>query len=464
MNLAPHILVVDDEPRMRNYLRTVLELESYRVDVADGGFEALRLIQAGQVPDLMVLDLVMPGLDGIATLDRVHQIQPSLPVIMLSCVNDPRKVAQAVRLGARDYLAKPFRPEELHLAIQQNLRLPEETAEPVGLQPGDIVEISPDVSFVGASPAMRKLRQQASAIAASEIPVLLLGESGTGKEVLAKLIHSLSNRAHRSFLNVNCAAIPSELLESELFGYEAGAFTGATKSKPGIFELCNHGTILLDEIGEMSPALQAKLLHVLQDQSFCRLGGRTSIKVDVRIISATNIDMQSAIAAKRFREDVYYRLAGFTLRVPPLRQRKEELPFLLKHLMGRLAARYARPEAPISPRMLQACLNYSWPGNVRELENFIKRYLVLGDAEIAISELANEPPVPPSFVSFGRPPLRSVRSLRSIKGEAEAEAIRQALQATNWRRREAADRLNISYKALLYKIRQYEIKAPQALA
>jgi two-component system response regulator AtoC len=461
--MNPSILVVDDEPRMRTYLRTVLELDSYNVDMAESGDAALKRIQEGSHPDLVLLDLVMPGLDGMQTLAQLRQLEPSLGVIMLSCISEPRKVAQAVRLGARDYLAKPFKREELQAVVRQNLQL-SEAAAPAGMQPGDIIEISPDVCFVGVSPAMRNLRQQAIAIANSEIPVLLLGESGTGKEVVAKLIHSKSPRAHRTFLNVNCAAIPSELLESELFGYEAGAFTGANKAKPGMFELCNHGTILLDEIGEMSPSLQAKLLHVLQDQQFSRLGGRTNIKVDVRIISATNIDMQEAIAARKFREDVYYRLAGFTLRVPPLRQRKEEIPHLLKYLMSRWANQYARPEAPLTRELVEACMNYSWPGNIRELENFIKRYLILGHAELAISELAYDIEDQGRTPVAGTPSRRDKRSLRSIKGEAEADAIRQALRETNWHRKEAAERLNISYKALLYKLRQYNIRPPQAAA
>src|SRR5258705_2499905 len=234
---------------------------------------------------------------------------------------------------------------------------------------------------------MKKIRSQAALVANVDIPVLLLGESGTGKEVLGRLIHKLSQRAHRTFLKVNCAAVPADLLESELFGYEAGAFTGATHPKPGKFELCNKGTILLDEIGEMPPSLQAKLLHVLQDQQFSRLGSRTVVKVDVRILAATNINIPEALANKRLREDLYYRLNAFTLQLPPLRERKEEIPILLKHFMARMSEQYARPSLPLSANMLQAWQDYSWPGNLRELNNFIKRYLVLGDEKLAIQEL-----------------------------------------------------------------------------
>jgi transcriptional regulator with PAS, ATPase and Fis domain len=311
---------------------------------------------------------------------------------------------------------------------------------------------------------MRKIRSQAALVANVDIPVLLLGESGTGKEVLARLVHKLSPRAHRTFLKVNCAAVPADLLESELFGYEAGAFTGATHPKPGKFELCNKGTILLDEIGEMPPSLQAKLLHVLQDQQFSRLGSRTVVKVDVRILAATNINIPEALATKRLREDLYYRLNAFMLNLPPLRERKEEVPILLKHFMSRMAEQYARPPLPLSPTMLAACLEYSWPGNLRELSNFIKRYLILGDEKLAIAELnpkndvnggqRAEPGAKPATESS----VGGLKSLsRSAKDEAEAAAITQALEQTNWNRKQAAALLKISYKALLYKIRQYGI-------
>ena len=327
--------------------------------------------------------------------------------------------------------------------------------------PGDVEELYDDVFFVAASPAMRKIRSQAALVANVDIPVLMLGESGTGKEVVARLIHKLSPRAHRTFLKVNCAAVPADLLESELFGYEAGAFTGATHPKPGKFELCNKGTILLDEIGEMPPLLQAKLLHVLQDQQFSRLGSRSVIKVDVRILAATNINIPEAIANKQLREDLYYRLNAFMLQLPPLRERKEEIPILLKHFMSRMSEQYARPPLPLSQALLQACLEYAWPGNLRELNNFVKRYLVLGDEKLAVQELqpkhdGSGPRADSSSpTSEGGGGLKSLA--RSAKDEAEAEAIKQALNQTNWNRKQAAALLKISYKALLYKIRQYGI-------
>src|SRR6059058_6119279 len=378
---TPNILLVDDEPGMLRYIRTLLEVDDYKVATASTGEEALERVQKGLQPDLVLLDLLMPGIDGLQTLEQLRQIRPGTKVVMLSCVSDTRKVVQAIRLGAHDYLTKPFQKAELDAVIDQCLGTNQQN------YPGEVEELCDDVYFVAASPAMRKIRSQAALVANVDIPVLLLGESGTGKEVVARLIHKLSPRAHRTFLKVNCAAVPADLLESELFGYEAGAFTGATHPKPGKFELCNKGTILLDEIGEMPPLLQAKLLHVLQDQQFSRLGSRSVIKVDVRILAATNINIPEALATKRLREDLYYRLNAFTLSLPPLRDRKEEIPILLKHSMSRMAERYARPPLPLSPALLQACQDHPWPGNLRELSNFIKRYLVLGDEKLAINEL-----------------------------------------------------------------------------
>src|SRR6202795_1676415 len=451
------ILLVDDEPSMLRYIKTLLEVDDYKVEPATTGEEALQRVEKGLQPDLVLLDVLMPGIDGLQTLEQLRQLQPGVKVVMLSCVNDTRKVVHAMKLGAQDYLTKPFQKAELDAVIDLSLGQGKQTYS------GDLEELCGDVFFVAASPAMKKIRAQAALVANVDIPVLMLGESGTGKEVLARLVHKLSPRAHRTFLKVNCAAVPGELLESELFGYEAGAFTGATHPKPGKFELCNRGTILLDEIGEMPPQLQAKLLHVLQDQQFSRLGSRTVIKVDVRILAATNINIPEALANKMLREDLYYRLNAFTLSLPPLRERKEEIPILWKHFMSRMAEQYARPPLPLSPTMLAACLEHSWPGNLRELSNFIKRYLILGDEKLAIAELN-----PKSDVNGGQrveggtktadSSAGGLKSLsRSAKDEAEATAITQALEQTNWNRKQAAALLKISYKALLYKIRQYGI-------
>ncbi len=454
------ILVVDDEPSMLGYMRTLLEVDSHHVDTAISGSDALQHVRDHN-PNLVLLDLLMPGLDGLRTLEQLKGINPDIKVVMLSCVSDTRKVVEAMRLGAMDYLTKPFNKAELDAVLRHCLRQP---TSPTGADTDapavDVEEIGDDCCFIAATQQMRQIRAQVGQVARVEVPVLILGESGTGKEVIARLIHKSSTRAHRTFLKVNCAAMPADLLESELFGYEPGAFTGAIKAKPGKFELCNKGTILLDEIGEMPPSLQAKLLHVLQDQTFSRLGGRSTIAVDVRILAATNIDVQAAIAAKRLREDLYYRLNAFTIQVPPLRDRRDAIPLMMKTFMNRMAERYGRPPLPFSDRFIEACMRHAWPGNVRELENVLKRYLILGDESIIISELnlANSVAEPAN----GRPavpPNGGLKGLvRSLKDEAEAEAITRALEQTNWSRKEAAKLLNISYKALLYKTRQYGIE------
>jgi two-component system response regulator AtoC len=465
MSEAAKILLVDDEPGMLRYIKTLLEVDDYKVETATTGEEALQHLEKGLQPDLVLLDVLMPGIDGLETLEKLRQKRPGLKVVMLSCVNDTRKVVQAMRLGAQDYLTKPFQKAELDRVIDLCLEQGKQ------VYTDEVEELADDVFFIAASPAMRKIRSQAALVANVDIPVLLLGESGTGKEVLARLIHKLSPRAHRTFLKVNCAAVPADLLESELFGYEPGAFTGATHAKPGKFEICNKGTILLDEIGEMPPLLQAKLLHVLQDQQFSRLGSRSVIKVDVRILAATNINIPEALATKRLREDLYYRLNAFTLHLPPLRDRKEEVPILLKHSMTRMAERYARAPLPLTPALLKACHDHTWPGNLRELNNFLKRYLILGDENLAVSELQPKGDGPGGTRSDSGSRNDSgggLKSLaRSAKDEAEAEAITQALDQTNWNRKQAAAILQISYKALLYKIRQYgiaEVKAHHKLS
>jgi len=452
-----NILVVDDEPSMLGYMRTLLELDSHRVETASSGEDALQRVRRDPQPNVVLLDVLMPGWDGLETLEKLREVRPNLKVVMLSCVSDTRKVVQAIRLGAQDYLTKPFNKTELDSVLRhcfQNQQAMEDgcaEAEPLG----------DDAYFVAASAAMRRIRTQVAQVAKVDVPVLMLGESGTGKEVVARLIHKMSARAHRTFLKVNCAAVPADLLESELFGYEPGAFTGANRPKPGKFELCNKGTILLDEIGEMPPLLQAKLLHVLQDQTFSRLGGRTTINVDVRILAATNIDVQAALASKKLREDLYYRLNAFTLQIPPLRDRKEEVPLLLKHFMTRTAERYGRPPLPFSALLLDACMKYNWPGNVRELENFVKRYLILGDETQVVCELDPKNSATPDGALKSQEVPGGLKSLvRSLKDEAEAEAIARTLEQTNWNRKEAARILNISYKALLYKTRQYGIEGP----
>lgn len=320
-------------------------------------------------------------------------------------------------------------------------------------------ELTEGFVFPANSPSAAKIRASIEQVARVDLPVLLLGESGVGKEVAAHRIHRLSSRAHRSLRIVNCAALPAELLESELFGYEAGAFTGALRAKPGQFELCNKGTLLLDEIGELPPSLQAKLLHVLQGGQFSRLGGRSLIEVDVRIVAATNVNVPQALANKQLREDLYYRLSALTIHLPPLRQRPEQIPIFLEYFMQRSAVQLGRPPKTFPPRLLDACMSYPWPGNVRELENFVKRYLILGDEHLGVSSaVVDVRPVAQPVAAAGPGHLVD-RSLRAVKAEAEKGAILQALQETKWRRKDAAQRLRISMKALYNKLKLYEIGA-----
>jgi DNA-binding NtrC family response regulator len=447
----------------------------YCVETADSGNGALERLQRQPLPELVVMNLELPDNDGLQTLQRARELHPELKVIMLGAPDDARRAALAVRMGALEYLPQPVEDQELrkvlaqHLAepgdvVQQHVDSEDAFAPRLGSTDTEIVELEDGVSFVCGSPAMKQIYVQAQLIAKFDMPVLMLGHSGTGKEVVSMLIHHLSPRAKYPFLKVNCAAVPADLLESELFGYEAGAFTGATKAKPGKFELCEKGTILLDEVGEMPPALQAKLLHFLQDHKFSRLGSRTTTQADVRILAATNINVEEALASKALREDLYYRLSGFTMRIPSLKDRRKEIPLLMNYFMKRGATQFSSPERRFSQNLLQACLSYSWPGNLRQLENFVRRYLVLGDEELAISELtASQRPTEPKPVLADPKNGYGLKSLaRSVKKEAEAAAIAHALQQTNWHRQKAAALLSISYKALLYKIKQYDLNPPES--
>ncbi len=319
-------------------------------------------------------------------------------------------------------------------------------------------------AFVAVSPAMREVRRRVEQVANIDVPVLLLGESGTGKEVIARLIHKLSSRAPQKFLKVNCAALPVELLESEMFGYEAGAFTGARQSRAGKFETCHKGTILLDEIAEMPVSPQAKLLHVLQDGEFSRLGSNSTVRADVRVLAATNINVRQAVQAGTFRADLYYRLNVFTIHLPPLREHKEDLPALLNHFMTTWAACYGRQRLPITRRILDACTNYPWPGNVRELESFVKRYLVLGDENQTLDQLEREDDIAyDDLIKADMPQTTECKDLKSLvrgmKYGTERAAIIQALERANGSKQGAANLLGISLRAVHYKIRRYKIES-----
>ena len=460
------ILVVDDEPSIRKYLQTLLEVDGHDVDTVTSGKAALELIGQGARPDLIILDVLMPEMDGLQTLQQLMQVDPRLNVVMLSCTNEVATVVEAIRMGAQDYLTKPFEKSELDAAMLKCRKKRELRAENNALR--EYVEnLTEDLTFLAASPQMVKIRQQVLQIAPVDVPIFIYGESGVGKEVVARMIHLRSPRAAQPFVKVNCAALPSELLESELFGYEQGAFTGAVRSKPSKFELASKGTIFLDEIAEMSPQLQAKMLHVLQDQQFSRLGGRALVHVDVRILAATNVNVREAIQSGRFREDLYYRLNVFSIHVPPLRERTPEIPLLFRHFLEKYSEKFQkRPHTP-SSHLMEAAMRYSWPGNLRELENFVKRYVIMEDDESSFRELleiaaSRQHPGAPGQ----EPPVAKEQGLkalvRSLKAEAEMEAIADALEKTNWSRKEAARLLGISYKALLYKMRQFKLDSGRA--
>jgi len=457
-----NILVVDDEPSIRKYLQTLLEVDGYNVGAVSSGKEALERIGTGERPDYIVLDVLMPEMDGLETLRQLMQVDRSLNVIMLSCSNEVTTVVEAIRIGALDYLTKPFEKPELDAAFLKCRQKKELRSENKSLR--EYCEaLTEDLSFLAASPQMLKIRQQVLQIAPVDVPVFISGESGVGKEVIARMIHLRSTRRVQPFIKVNCAALPGELLESELFGYEQGAFTGAVRAKPGKFELANKGTIFLDEIAEMSPHLQAKLLHVLQDGQFSRLGARAVVNVDVRVLAATNVDVKDAMRSGRFREDLYYRLNVLSIHIPPLRERTTEIPLLFRHFLAKYSEKYAKPAPDPSKHLLEAALRYPWPGNLRELENFVKRYVILEDDEGSFRELLEMTGQQHRTAPREEAPPQKEQGLkalvRGLKDEAEMEAIADALEKTNWCRKDAAKMLGISYKALLYKMRQFNLDA-----
>src|SRR5271167_539701 len=463
-----NILVVDDEPSIRKYLQTLLEVDGYGVEAVASGKEALQRVGEGERPDFIILDVLMPEMDGLETLRQLMQVDRALNVIMLSCSNEVTTVVEAIRIGALDYLTKPFEKPELDAAFLKCRQKKELRSENKSLR--EYCEaLTEDLSFLAASPQMLKIRQQVLQIAPVDVPVFISGESGVGKEVIARMIHLRSMRRVQPFIKVNCAALPGELLESELFGYEQGAFTGAVRAKPGKFELANKGTIFLDEIAEMSPHLQAKLLHVLQDGQYSRLGARSTINVDVRVLAATNVDVKEAMRSGRFRADLYYRLNVLSIHIPPLRQRTAEIPLLFRHFLAKYSEKYQKPGVDPSKHLLEAAVRYPWPGNLRELENFVKRYVILEDDEGSFRELlemtATRQRTSPREEATPAREQGLKALVRSLKDGAEMEAIADALEKTHWCRKDAAKMLGISYKALLYKIRQFGLdtgRAPRA--
>jgi two-component system response regulator AtoC len=460
------MLVVDDDDGLREYLQALASSRGFHVHAAPTGEAAIETLETSR-PDLVTLDLVLPGMDGLETPKRLKERLPEVPVIMLSGHGQARSIVEAMKLGAADFLRKPFEVEELEVAFQKALEKRALKQEVEELR-GRVRSEAELLMLCGDDPKMRDVREIIEQVADTDITVLVRGESGTGKELVARALHRLSGRVDRPFVKVNCAALPSELLESELFGFEKGAFTGAQRRKLGKFEYANHGTIFLDEISEMHPALQAKLLQVLQDGEFSRLGGESDVHVDTRVIAATNRNLETAVVEGSFREDLFYRLNVVTVQLPPLRDRKDAIPLLVDHFLNMYNRQYGKNVKQLEPKTLEACHAYQWPGNVRELENTVKRMIVLGNEQTILEEithrtsLAAAPDETASVFDFEALGVDFTDGqgvdLKAIAKRAaqiaEKRVIERVLDQTRWNRKEAAERLQISYKALLYKMKE----------
>ena len=462
MTAKRRILVVDDAEGIRSYLASLLELRGFHVDTAEDGNSALALLESGAAPDLIILDVMMPGIDGLETLRRIRARDPELPVVMLSVVGKAATIVEAMQLGAIDYLNKPFEEEELELTIAKAFERRDLEVEYEQLRADLGAESSVDVS-VWEGETLQGIREVLEQISDTDVTLLIQGESGVGKEIVARTSHEISPRAAKPFVKVNCAALPDELLESELFGYEKGAFTGANARKQGKFEQAAGGTIFLDEIGEMTAPLQAKLLQVLQDSVFTRIGANIETHVDARVVCATNRRLEEMVRDGGFREDLFFRLNVVNVEIPPLRERREEIPDLVEHFLRRFSLRYGKRRVQVSDQLMHAFDEYPFPGNVRELENMIKRVVVLESEASIISGLTQ--PCEAAMTggsalmdlfeeveqTAGEIPLREVGRRASF--EAEREAIGHILHRTNWNRKQAARLLGVSYKTLLQKIR-----------
>jgi len=485
MNGKPHVMVVDDDQAMCNFLRSFLAERGYHAITLSTAEEAVRRYNAER-PAAVILDVVMPGhMDGLEALAAFKKIDREVPVIVLSGQGRTTTVVQAMKLGAADFVSKPFADTDLEVPLANALKQRQLSREVASLRE-QLQSQSKHKMLFGHSERMAEVQELIERVADTDVTVLVRGESGVGKELVARALHASSLRRDRPFVKVNCAALPTELLESELFGFERGAFTGAIQHKPGKFEFANHGTMFLDEISEMSPALQAKLLQVLQDGEFARLGGKHDVRVDVRIIGATNRDLERAVAGGQFREDLFFRLNVVSIFVPPLRDRREEIPMLTEYFLKKYSVQYNKPYTEISQDTMRLFMDYDWPGNVRELENLVKRAVVLGSEATIRKEMSQgiavaahraalasapprqapapapppaAPPPPPSPATMaaaaadaGNYSLKDIS--RSAAREAERELILKMLQQTRWNRKETAEILGISYKALLYKIKE----------
>ncbi len=451
------ILIVEDKKSMAEMLRASLEAEGYKCVLAGDGETAVSLIKK-EVFDLIISDLKLPGRDGLEVLRAVQEEDPSVPVIIMTAFGTIETAVQAMREGAFDFITKPFDMDHLLVLIRraleqkrlfrENILLREERTTKDGIP-----------TIIGSSPVMQSLIEKVKKVAKTRSTVLLLGESGTGKELFARAIHHLSPRADGMFVPVNCAAIPRDLLESELFGHEKGAFTGASSRRLGKFELAHGGTIFLDEIAELELSLQAKLLRVLQDHRIERIGGTKLIQVDVRVIAASNTDLAKAVKEGRFREDLFYRLNVFPVEIPPLRERKEDIPLLVEFFIEKFSKEMKTEKKTITEEALKLLMEYNWKGNVRELENTIERAMILADGpEIQpkhISLLGTDTETCLEALPMDGPLEETTRAALKI---AESIRIKRALERSRWNKTKAAEELKISYKTLLTKIKEYGLE------
>lgn len=448
------ILIVDDEESMREFLSIMLGKEGYTVKMASNAAEALAMIEK-EIFSLVITDMKMPGMNGIQLLEEVNKISSETRVLMITAFGSTDTAVEAMKKGAIDYVVKPFKVDEIKIIVRNALdkrRLEEENT----LLKQELFSLGRLDQIVGKSPAMLEVFETIQKTAKSKSNVLISGESGTGKELLARAIHGLSRRADRPFVTVNCGALPENLLESELFGYQRGAFTGAVENKKGLFQVADQGTIFLDEIGELVPAMQVKLLRVLQDHEFRRIGGLEDIRVDVRVIAASNQDFEKIVREKRFREDLYYRLNVIRIEAPPLRERSEDIPLLVNHFVKRHSPKRTMS---VSQDCMDLLMRHEWKGNVRELENAIERSVVLcRDGRITVESLPKnivetaeslEHPsmeIPEDGVDFDR-----------VISEMEQELLLKALEKTGGVKKEAANILNMSFRSFRYKLSKYGI-------
>jgi two-component system NtrC family response regulator len=446
------ILLVDDDSSIRRVVQFKLQKRGYAVETAADGKEALRLLQLKEF-DLLLSDIRMPEMDGIELLSRAQSAQPKIKVILITAHATVSQAVEAVKLGAFDYLMKPFEDEELYIAIEKALQFERLESENQKLRT-KLKQLESDRQFLGASKSFRQLRSMIRKIADTDATVLISGESGTGKELVARTIHKESARAEKSFVAVNCAAIPRELIESELFGHVKGAFTGAVKDKKGKFELADGGTLLLDEISELAVELQAKLLRVLQENVIEPVGSESHQTIDVRLIAATNVDLRERIRSGKFREDLFYRLNVVPLQVPSLRARQEDIPLLAREFVRKHGE---SNNITLDQKLLERLLQHNWPGNVRELENLIARMVILrrGD-KLSVKDLPDD---------FG---IHESRKLSNSVGDsehltledAERTLILEALEKTGWNKSKAAKRLDIPRHVLIYRLKKFGVAGP----